>query len=67
MGKICLPCEREKARLPKYRELAKGRAIAEQKIMIVYFDTEDKKYYITDFETAKSRQIEPCEYFTQYA
>jgi hypothetical protein len=62
--KICLPCEREKAKLPKYRELARERAIREQKIIIVYFDEEDKKYCTMDFEAALQRGITPCEYFT---
>lgn len=63
MAKICPACEREKAKLPTYRKLAKERAVKEGKIIIVYFDEEDKKYYTLDLETAKQRQIEPCEYF----
>lgn len=62
--KICLPCEREKAKLPTYRELAKKRALNEKKIIVVYFDEEDKKYCTMDFETSLQRGIQPCEYFT---
>jgi hypothetical protein len=60
---ICIPCEREKAKLPKYREIAKQRALTEKKIIIVYLDEEDKKFRLLDLQTAKNREIDPLEYF----
>lgn len=63
-NKICLPCEREKAKLPTYRRLAKRRAITENKIIVVYFDEEDKKFITTDLEAARERGITIVEYFT---
>jgi len=62
--KICLPCEREKAKLPTYGILAKQRAINENKTIVVYFDDEDKKYYTTDLETAQKRGYKAVEYYT---
>jgi hypothetical protein len=62
--KICLPCEREKAKLPVYRDLAKQRAINEKQIIVVYFDEEDKKYITATMEYTTARGITPCEYFT---
>ena len=44
MDRYCAACEREKAKLPVYREIAMRRAREENRIIIVYFDTEDKKY-----------------------
>ena len=63
-NKICLPCEREKAKLPTYRALAKRRALNENKIIVVYFDEEDKKYITTDMEAAQERGVTIVEYFT---
>lgn len=62
--KICLPCEREKAKLPTFRNLAKQRAVRENKIIIVYFDDEDSKYKTMDYELALSRGVTIAEYFT---
>ena len=62
--KICIPCEREKAKLPKYRELAKERAVRENKIIVVYFDEEDKRFIATTLDYANEQGITPCEYFT---
>lgn len=62
--KICLPCEREKAKLPTYGILAKQRARTENKIIVVYFDEEDKKYCTTDLETSRSRGYKAVEYYT---
>lgn len=62
--KVCLPCEREKAKLPTYRRLAKARAISERKMIAVIFDEEDKKYITMDYQTAKQRDCNIIEYFT---
>lgn len=62
--KICLPCEREKAKLPTYEKLAKERAIREQKTIVVYFDEEDKKYRISTIDTAKSGGYRIASYHT---
>jgi U3 small nucleolar RNA-associated protein 14 len=61
--KVCKPCEREKAKLPTYRKIARSRAINENKIISVVFDEEDKKYIIMDYETARQRQCFIIEYF----
>lgn len=62
--KICLACEREKAKLPKYGELAKQRAIETGKTMVVYLDEEDIKYRITDLETATTNGFTIDSYYT---
>lgn len=62
--KICLPCEREKAKLPTYEQLAKQRAIKENKTIAIYFDTEDKKYIISSVEQAESSGYTVTSYHT---
>ena len=62
--KVCLPCEREKAKLPTFRTLAKQRAISENKIIVVVLDEEDKKFRIMDYEMAKLRGYAVEEYYT---
>ncbi len=62
--KICLPCEREKAKLPTYEQLAKQRAKKENKTIAIYFDTEDKKYIISSVEQAERSGYAITAYFT---
>lgn len=62
--KICLACEREKAKLPTYGKLAKERAIREGRTMVVYLDEEDIKYRITDLETATINGYAIDSYYT---
>ena len=62
--KICLACEREKAKLPTYGIKAKERAIREGKTMVVYLDEEDSKYRITDLETATINGFTIESYYT---
>ena len=62
--KICLPCEREKAKLPTYEQLAKQRAINENKTIAIYFDTEDKKYIISSLEQANASGYTVTSYHT---
>jgi len=53
----CIPCEREKKKLPFLLDKAKQRAIENKTYLAVYFDKEDKKYRITT-ETLAKRQGE---------
>jgi hypothetical protein len=62
--KICLPCEREKARLPMVYNMAKQRAKDTGKLIAVYFDEEDKRYMATDLETARAAGYIITAYFT---
>jgi hypothetical protein len=62
--KICLPCEREKARLPMVNKMAKERAKETGKLIAVYFDEEDKRYMATDYETARAQGYTVTAYFT---
>lgn len=61
---ICLPCEREKAKLPTYEQLAKQRAIKENKTIAIYFDTEDKKYIMSSVEQANASGYPIASYHT---
>ena len=61
--KICLPCEREKAKLPTYQQLAKQRAKKENKTIAIYFDTEDKKYIrLTAKQPVAAVNVGACPY-----
>ena len=62
--KICLACEREKAKLPTFERLAKERAKREKRTIVIYFDTEDKKYYTGTIETAESGGYDITSYHT---
>ena len=62
--KICLACEREKAKLPTFERLAKERAKRENKTIVIYFDTEDKKYHTGTIETAESGGYDITSYHT---
>jgi hypothetical protein len=64
MGKrYCAACEREKAKLPTYRDLAIVRAKKENKVIIIYFDEEDKKFKTMDHDTSRQRGVTAIEYF----
>ena len=63
---ICIPCEREKSKLPLLIELAKNRAKKENEYTIIYFDKEDKKYRITTYENGKNEKVKPYGIYSPY-
>lgn len=63
---ICIPCEREKSKLPLLIELAKNRAKRENEYTIIYFDKEDKKYRITTYENGKTEKVKPYGIYSPY-
>jgi hypothetical protein len=61
--RYCAACEREKAKLPTFRQVAAQRARDEGVTIIVYFDDEDRRYRLATKETATQRGYTILEYY----
>jgi hypothetical protein len=70
MSEICFKCQSQKTiQLEKYNLLtkqAKERAIENGKEFCIWFDAEDEKFFISEYETAKQRSYKIMETFSKF-
>lgn len=56
--KICKPCIKQQMYYAHLKQVAKQRAIDEERSYSIWFDTEDEKYYSLPYEDATDKRNE---------